>query len=120
MVESYRRGHARADGALAPIGHFSGQGEWADANGVLMVVEVTSFDADADRRDRIEKRDGYAQASIPVYLLIDRDDDTLTVFSEPRNGTYQQKPSYKYGDAVPLPDPVSITLDTEKLKDYAR
>ena len=47
-------------------------------------------------------------------------DDTLTVFSEPRNGTYQQKPSYKYGDAVTLPDPVNITLDTEKLKDYAR
>jgi hypothetical protein len=23
-------------------------------------------------------------------------------------------------DAVPLPDPVGITLDTEKLKDYAR
>ncbi|HET6358275.1 Uma2 family endonuclease [Streptomyces sp.] len=120
-VESYREGRAKADGALAPLDHFVAQpGEWAAPDGVLMVVEVTSHDSDTESRDRIEKRDGYAQASIPVYLLIDRDDDTLTVFSEPRNGTYQQKPSYKYGDAVPLPDPVGITLDTEKLKDYAR
>ncbi|WP_407698292.1 hypothetical protein [Streptomyces marianii] len=27
--------------------------------------------------------------------------------------------SYKYGETVALPSPVDITLDTEKLKDYA-
>ncbi|MFP3991667.1 Uma2 family endonuclease [Streptomyces sp. E11-3] len=81
---------------------------------------MTSYDRDADRRDRIEKRDAYAQADIPVYLLIDRDNDTLTVFSEPQNGAYTQSPAYPYGAAVSLPDPVGITLDTAKLKEYSR
>ncbi len=72
-VEQYRTGRARSAGVLAPVAHFAGQGEWADTAGVLMVVEVTSHDSDTDSRDRNEKRDGYASAGIPVYLLIDRE-----------------------------------------------
>ncbi|MFI9584443.1 Uma2 family endonuclease [Streptomyces sp. NPDC052236] len=119
-IQSYRQGRARPDGALAPLGHFSGEGEWADPEGVLMVVEVTSHDSDTDRRDRVEKRDGYAEAGIPVFLLVDRDADTLTVYSEPKDGTYHQDASYPYGATVEIPDPVGITLETEKLKDYVR
>ncbi|NEA67114.1 Uma2 family endonuclease [Streptomyces sp. SID12488] len=119
-IGTYRKGHANADAALAPLDHFIAQdGEWADSEGVLMVVEVTSHDRDTDRRDRIDKVRGYAEAGIPVYLLIDRDNDTLVVYSEPKNGTYQQNPSYPYGAVVELPAPVNVTLDTEKLKDYA-
>ncbi|WFB08925.1 Uma2 family endonuclease [Streptomyces sp. LX-29] len=72
-VEGYRRGRAIPDGALAPRRHFTGHGEWSDPDGVLMVVEVTSHDSDTDRRDRREKRDAYAGAEIPVYLLVDRE-----------------------------------------------
>ncbi|CAM5705359.1 Uma2 family endonuclease OS=Streptomyces alboniger OX=132473 GN=CP975_21930 PE=4 SV=1 [Streptomyces alboniger] len=84
-----------------------------------MAVEITSRDRDTNRRDRIEKPIGYAEADIPVYLLIDRDDNTVTVFSEPKDGRYQQAPSYPWGATIELPGPVDITLDTEKLKDYA-
>ncbi|MEV8365267.1 Uma2 family endonuclease [Streptomyces niveus] len=119
-IETYRKGRARPDGALAPVRHFAGEGEWSDPHGVLMTVEVTSHDADTDRRDRVEKRDGYAEAGIPIYLLIDRDTGTLTVHSEPKNGSYQQSPTYPYGATVEFPDPVAITLDTDELKDYAR
>lgn len=119
-VEKYRKGRARTDAALAPRGYFKGDGEWSPTGpGVLMAVEITSHDADTDRRDRVEKPVGYAEAGIPVYLLIDRDDGTLTVYSEPKDGTYQESPSYPYGTAVALPHPVGITLDTEELKDYA-
>lgn len=118
-VEKYRNGRARTDGALAPRGHFKGHGEWSSTDsGVLMAVEITSHDADTNRRDRVEKPVGYAEAAIPVYLLIDRDSDTLTVYSEPRNGTYEQNPSYPFGADVELPAPVGFTLDTEELKDY--
>lgn len=72
------------------------------------------------QRDRNEKPHGYAAANIPVYLLIDRESDTLVVHSEPDKGRYRQQLSYDYGDAVPLPGPVDITLDTEELKGYAR
>lgn len=119
VIGTYRKGRARPDGVLAPIGHFAGQGEWAVPKGSLMVVEVTSHDSDTDRRDRVEKRDGYATDGIPVYLLIDRDSNTLTVFSQPKDGTYEEQSSYPYGATVTLPDPVGITLDTGKLKDFA-
>ncbi|WP_415949733.1 Uma2 family endonuclease [Streptomyces sp. KLOTTS4A1] len=119
-VKTYRAGRARADGALAPLDLFVGQeGEWGSTEGVLMIVEVTSHDSDTDRRDRIEKRRAYAESGIPVYLLIDRDADSLVVFSEPRDGKYQKHPKYAYGATVRLPSPVAITLETEKLKDYA-
>ncbi|MFJ8213977.1 Uma2 family endonuclease [Streptomyces sp. NPDC096033] len=119
-VESYRTGRARADGALAPYDHYAAQdGEWADPAGTLMVVEVTSFDPDTDHRDRRDKRAAYAQVGIPVYLLIDRDKDMLTVHSDPEDGMYRRTVSYAYGKTVTLPAPVAITLDTEKLKDYA-
>ncbi|MFE0130368.1 Uma2 family endonuclease [Streptomyces sp. NPDC059037] len=119
VIAGDRAGRAKPDGALAPIGTFAGQGEWAAPDGVLMVVEVTSYDRDTDRRDRHEKRHGYARAGIPVYLLIDRDNGTLTVFSDPHEGDYRQTPTHAYGATVQLPAPVAITLNTEKLKDYA-
>ncbi|MEU1934571.1 hypothetical protein ACH49O_12805 [Streptomyces coeruleorubidus] len=53
-----------------------------------------------------------------MYLLIDRDNHTLTVFSEPEDGRYQQISPHPWGATVELPAPVNITLDTEKLKDY--
>ncbi|MFD7501735.1 Uma2 family endonuclease [Streptomyces sp. NPDC059850] len=118
-IEAYRSGRARADGALAPEDHFVGQGEWADPAGVLMAVEVTSHDTDANRRDHVDKPDGYAAAGIPVYLLVDRDTCTLVVYSEPLRGRYRNRRVSAYGETVELPDPVGISLKTEKLKDYA-
>ncbi|MFG2642418.1 Uma2 family endonuclease [Streptomyces sp. NPDC048370] len=118
-TKTYRGDRARPDGCLAPVGYFAGHGEWGDPSGVLMTVEVTSRDSDTHRHDRVEKRDGYAAAGIPVHLLVDRDRDTLTVFTGPEDGTYHQQASYPFGATVPLPGPVDITLDTEKLKDYA-
>ncbi|PVE14242.1 Uma2 family endonuclease [Streptomyces scopuliridis] len=119
-VETYRNGRARPDGALAPLDHFAGHGEWAPADGVLMTVEVTSHDRDTDLRDRVEKRDGYAATGIPVYLLVDRDAEKLVVYTDPYKGEYQNRASHAYGATVKLPHPVSITLETEKLKDYTR
>lgn len=52
--------------------------------------------------------------------MIDRDSDTLTVYSDLRDGRYCQRRTYSYGATVGLPAPVAITLHTEKLKDYAR
>ncbi|MEU6905880.1 Uma2 family endonuclease [Streptomyces coeruleorubidus] len=118
-AEAHRKGRARTDGTLAAVDRFKGDGEWSDPDGSLMAVEITSRDRDTNQRDRIDKPIGYAEAEIPVYLLIDRDNHTLTVFSEPQDGRYQHITPHPWGATVELPTPVNITLDTEKLKDYA-
>lgn len=119
QIQAYRKGRARPGGALAPEEYFAGKGEWAEPAGVLMVVEVTSHDRDADRRDRIEKPDGYAAADIPVYLLVDRDTDSVTVHCDPEGGVYRSLTTRAFGAVIELPDPVGFTLDTQKLKDFA-
>ncbi|KND36880.1 Uma2 family endonuclease [Streptomyces acidiscabies] len=115
-TEAYRQGRSIPDGLLAPVGHFDTHGAWSDPDGMLMAVEITSHDYDTHQRDRIDKPIGYAEAGIPVYLLIDRDNYTFVVHSDPKDGHYQQAPSYPWGTTVTLPPPVSITLDTEPLR----
>ncbi|MFE1559376.1 Uma2 family endonuclease [Streptomyces sp. NPDC058734] len=119
-VQEYRAGRARPDGSLAPDDAFVGQGEWADPAPVLMVVEVTSYDSDTDARDRSEKPRAYAQTGIPVYLLIDRQNCDVTVYSEPDGGRYESVRTVAFGKDVELPDPVGITFPTEPLKDWVR
>jgi Uma2 family endonuclease len=116
ITEDYGSGRSRPDGALAPKGYFLPFGEWADASGVLMAVEVTSS---RPRNDRHAKPNGYACAGIPVYLLIDRDKHEVVVYSRPEKGEYRDMHrTAGLGAKVELPEPVSITLDTEKFKDF--
>lgn len=121
-VEAYREGRAIADGVLAPWEHFAGQGEWAEPDGVLMTVEVTSFDSDTGRRDRREKPSAYAAVGIPVHLLVDRSSCTVTVFTHPDadRACYRDSHTAPFGEPVVIPDPVNIELDTEGLKNYVR
>ncbi|AXG79293.1 Uma2 family endonuclease [Streptomyces paludis] len=120
LVEAYRKGRAKPDAVLAPEKAFVGQGDWADPALSLMTVEVTSYDSDTDRRDRKEKPAAYAAAGIPVYLLIDRDHCTVSVFTEPSADGYGYCQVADFGKRVMLPDPVGIELDTEELKEYVR
>ncbi|WP_234542749.1 Uma2 family endonuclease [Streptomyces shenzhenensis] len=118
-VEAYRRGRAKPDAVLAPVGYFNGRGDWADPSGVLMAVEITSYDSDTHNRDRVEKPQAYAEAGIPVYLLIDRDNLSILVHSDPDpEDGYRDIHVVKLGGKVTLPDPVGIELDTAELKQY--
>ncbi|MGW5692332.1 Uma2 family endonuclease [Streptomyces asiaticus] len=119
-VETYRNGHARPDGTLAHSDAFVGQEEWANADPVLMVVEVTSYDSDTDRRDRVEKPRAYAETGIPVYLLVDREAGEVTVFSEPDGVRYESTKTVPFGKPLTLPAPVGVTLDTEPLQGWVR
>jgi Uma2 family endonuclease len=119
-VETYRNGHAKPDGALAPEGSFAGQGEWADADHVLMVLEVTSYDADTDKRDREQKPRAYAETGIPVYLLIDREAGEVLVHSKPEDGVYTTLVRRPFGKAAELPAPVGIMFETEPLTEWIR
>jgi Uma2 family endonuclease len=114
-VDTYRDGRARADGAVAPRGYFRGQKSWADASGVLLVVEVTSgAEVDAEV-DRVEKRDAYAASGIPVYLLVDRHRGEAVVHWGPANGRYKHRSSAVFGEKLLLPEPFGFELDTSEL-----
>jgi Uma2 family endonuclease len=117
-IQSCRSGRAKPDGVLVPLDAFVGQGEWACPAGVLMVVEVTSYDEDTDRRDRVEKPTAYAETSIPVYLLIDRDSCEVVVHSEPDGKRYEALRQVPFGKSVELPG-LGVVLDTEPLKNWS-
>ena len=114
-IPGYRAGRARADGAIAPDGYFRGQPAWSDPAGVLMVVEVTSgLEQDAEV-DRVDRRDAYAQAGLPVYLLVDRHRGEAVVHWDPEGGSYRHSARAAFGAALALPEPFGFDLDTSEL-----
>lgn len=115
-VEEHREGRVRPAGVLAERGSFVGDGEWSGPDPVLMAVEVTAYDADADRRDQVEKPRAYAEAGIPVYLLIGRCTGEATRLLRAGRPRYEHVRITPLGKPITLPDPVGLTLDTEPLK----
>jgi hypothetical protein len=104
------------------VAHFADQGEWFDPAGLLMAVEVTSYDREHDRRVREEKPEAYAAAGIPVHLLVDREAGLLLVHRNPDLAVrgYRDIHRARIGERVTLPAPVGIELDTTALIEYSR
>ncbi|WP_375336016.1 Uma2 family endonuclease [Nocardia sp. SYP-A9097] len=69
---------------------------------------------------RVEKPRAYAEAGIPIYLLIDRDTCETIVYSLPVDGVYSLPVRLPFGAQVELPAPVEIALDTAPLKNWVR
>ncbi|MBO8193518.1 Uma2 family endonuclease [Streptomyces oryzae] len=103
--------HLIPDGTWAPLQRrlYRGTGSWMPCDGVSMVAEVTSTRAD---RDRDVKRRSYARGGIPLYLLVDRQRGSVTLFSEPGDDDYQQVVTMPFGKEIALPAPFSMTLET--------
>lgn len=98
--------------AAADLDLFLDAPSWMRPSGVAMVVEVTSS---LPERDRNAKRRSYAAARIPLYLLVGRDDKTVTLFSGPVRDTYISTTTVPFGDSIELPAPFSFTLETDGL-----
>jgi Uma2 family endonuclease len=96
------RSLARGAGALVP-------------SQTLLVVEVTS-DSNADA-DRIVKRRRYGEYGAPLYLLVDRQERSCTLFSEPGELGYTRRDGpHGFGMPLRLPEPFGIELDTSDLE----
>lgn len=77
----------------------------------LLVVEVTS-ESNGDT-DRVAKRLRYAEYGAPLYLLIDRQERTCTLFAEPgRLGYTSVQGPYPFGTPLRLPAPFDVELDS--------
>jgi Uma2 family endonuclease len=105
------KNHAIPDGTFAPRERrlFRGADPWMPCEGVALVVEVTSSRPQADRE---AKRRCYAHGEVPLYLLIDRDASSVTLFSDPEGDDYRERRTRPFGKAVELPEPFAFELET--------
>lgn len=115
------RQHVIPDATFAPraLRLFRHAPPWMAPDGVAMVAEVSSRDARGDRGardDRGPKRRGYARAGIPCYLLVDREKESITLFSEPERGDYAGSHTVPYGKPLTLPEPFGFELDSGELR----
>ncbi|MEU6309626.1 Uma2 family endonuclease [Streptomyces sp. NPDC047014] len=80
----------------------------------LLVVEITSR-SDAET-DRVVKRKRYAEYGAPLYLLVDRQERSVTLYAEPGSLGYTTADGpHPFGTPVRLPEPFGIDLDTSAL-----
>lgn len=102
------------DLAVAPEGVLDAEEEnYIPAAAAELVVEITSKSNASN--DRIKKAAGYAQAGVPLYLLIDGwapGGPTVTLYGEPKGDVYRVLRAGKFGDAIELPEPFAFALDT--------
>ncbi|WP_432135618.1 MULTISPECIES: Uma2 family endonuclease [unclassified Streptomyces] len=102
------------DGTFAPahLNLYRDADSWMPYHGVTMVLEVTST---KPRTDREAKRRCYARAGIPLYLLVDRDASSVTLFSDPKDDAYRQHCTVPFGKSLTLPEPFVFELETTDL-----
>jgi len=105
------KNYAIPDVTFAPIelDLFGGADSWMPCDGVAMVIEVTSTKPLTDRE---AKRRCYARGSIPLYLLVDRDKSSVTLFSDPEKDDYRARCTRPLGKSLSLPEPFAFDLDT--------
>lgn len=81
-----------------------------------LVVEITS--PSTRERDLTWKRDSFAKANIPLYLIVDRfdGDGTTTLHHEPDgHGRYLERKTVRFGDSLEMPEPFG-KIDTAEFK----
>lgn len=105
------KSHAIPDGTFAPrkLRLFRGADPWMPCDGVALVVEVTSAKPQADRE---AKRRCYARGGIPLYLLVDREATSVTLFSDPVKDDYRELITLPFGKPLTLPEPFAFDLET--------
>ncbi|MFD4787511.1 Uma2 family endonuclease [Streptomyces sp. NPDC058459] len=84
-----------------------------------LVVEVTSSNYRTDLRTKVA---AYAEAKVPVYVIVDRKHERLHVLSSPAGDTYESHRPYAPGELVVLPDTIGakVTLDAAAIIEAGR
>ncbi|MFD5626185.1 MULTISPECIES: Uma2 family endonuclease [unclassified Streptomyces] len=79
-----------------------------------LVLEVTSSNWKADLRTKVT---AYAQAKIPVYVIVDRKHQRLHVLTDPAGDEYATHRIHAPGELVTLPDSIGakVTLDVAEI-----
>ncbi|MFE0130569.1 Uma2 family endonuclease [Streptomyces sp. NPDC059037] len=73
-----------------------------------LVLEVTSSNWS---NDTVIKLKTYAEAGVPVYVIVDREHDQILVHTDPEGGHYGAVTPYKRGTTVLMPPIVGVGLE---------
>ncbi|MEV8126240.1 Uma2 family endonuclease [Streptomyces sp. NPDC085944] len=103
--------HVIPDGTFAPRRSrlYRGAEPWTPCDGVSLVLEVPSGKPEADRE---AKRRACARGDIPFHLFVDRQESSITLFSDPGHDDYRQHCTVAFGKSLTLAAPFSFDLDT--------
>ncbi|MFF3860993.1 Uma2 family endonuclease [Streptomyces sp. NPDC002209] len=84
-----------------------------------LVLEVTSSNYKTDLRTKVS---AYANAKVPVYVIVDRRHNRLHVLTDPVTDEYATHRVHAPGELVTLPDSVGakVTLEVEAVLTAAR
>ncbi|MFF2039608.1 Uma2 family endonuclease [Kitasatospora sp. NPDC058170] len=82
----------------------------------LIAVEIVS--PSNPENDWVGKLRDYPLMQIPLYLLVDASQKTVTLFSEHEAGRYRMREDAAFGETVHIPEPFGFTLDTGVLLPY--
>ncbi|MFI6852076.1 Uma2 family endonuclease [Streptomyces sp. NPDC050416] len=84
-----------------------------------LVLEVTSSNYRADLRTKVT---AYAEAKVPVYVVVDRKHQRLHVLTDPVGDTYASHRPHAPGELVTLPDTIGaeVTLDVAAILEAGR
>jgi Uma2 family endonuclease len=81
-----------------------------DGEALSFVAELTSPSTrDDDLTDKVEV---YGKAGVPVYLVLDMQEEQATVFWSPSDKGYQGRFTKPFGEKLYLPEPFDCPLDT--------
>lgn len=85
-----------------------------DGEALSFVAELTSPSTrDDDMTDKVET---YGKAGVPVYLLLDMQEERATVFSMPSAKGYESRDTKPFGEKLAIPAPFDCVLDTTDFK----
>ncbi|MFI2505499.1 Uma2 family endonuclease [Streptomyces sp. NPDC018972] len=84
-----------------------------------LVLEVTSRNWKNDLRTKVA---AYAEAKVPVYVIVDREHQRLHVLADPAGDEYTTHRFHSPGQLVTLPDSIGakVTLDVAEILEAGR
>jgi hypothetical protein len=95
---------------VAPRRVFETTSNRLDGAALSLAGELTSPSTRDD--DHLDKSLVYGRAGVPVYLLLDMQEERATVFWSPSPRGYQVRFTRPFGEKLHIPAPFDCTLDT--------
>lgn len=97
--------------------------EWGDdddwlaapEDAALAVEVISKSERSREIRDKV---DWYAGAGVAALLVVDPRHGTWVLYTQPEAAAYKDTRQGKFGETVPLPDPLGFDVGTDEFPEY--